>query len=42
VPFVALEDLILQENTNRFDDSLRPYMEAEEMRVFKKNIVKNF
>ena len=42
VPFVALEDLILQENTSRFDDSLRPYMEAEEMRVFKKNIVKNF
>lgn len=42
IPFVALEDLILQENTNRLDEYLQPFMNEREMSEFKKNVVKNF
>lgn len=42
LPFVALDDLILQESTNSLDLYLKSYMDPCALAIFKKNIVKNF
>ena len=42
LPFIALDDLILQESQNTLDQYLAPYLSASNLDEFKKNIVKNF
>ncbi len=42
LPFIALDDLILQESRNTLDQYLAPYLSASNLDEFKKNIVKNF
>lgn len=42
LPFIALDDLILQESNNSLDQYLEPYFSNVKLEEFKKNIIKNF
>lgn len=42
LPFVGIEDLIINENLEKFNSYFKDYMSSEQIEIFNKNVLRNF